>query len=104
MPNNALAFRPAADVLAALGEAPPASPGARATEVWRDVDGRLEPTRVGVGLVGQEFTEIVGGPLKAGDLVVTSALIPHAGFLARAIAAHAAAPVVAPVPSLERQA
>ena len=81
VPNNALAFRPAADVLAALDEAPPLPRGARATAVWRDVDGRLEPTKVGVGLVGQEFTEIVGGPLKAGDRVVTSALIPHAGFL-----------------------
>ena len=81
VPNDALAFRPANDVLDALGERPPASSPAQVPTVWRDVGGRLEPTRVRVGLVGQQYTQLVGGALHAGDHVVTSALIPRAGFL-----------------------
>ncbi len=81
VPNNAIAFRPANDVLDALGETPPASRGPASPTVWRDVARRLVPVPVGIGLVGEEYTELVGAPLKAGDQVVTSALIPRASFL-----------------------
>ena len=80
IPNSALAFRPAPDILRAVGEAdtPPAIPDAdkaSARTVWRYDDGQFTPLVVKPGIASQQWTELVGGPLRPGDALITSAVI-----------------------------
>ena len=81
IPNNALSFHPSPDVLEAIGEREPA-PGTRSTsasdapitEVWEYDGKRFTPIAVRTGLADSGWTELVGGPLRSGDALVTSAM------------------------------
>jgi HlyD family secretion protein len=81
LPNQALAFRPGADVLGVLGqppEAPPTDSAARdptARRVWRFDGTQFTPVDVRIGLSDGQWTELVSGPLGDGDSVVTGASV-----------------------------
>jgi len=81
IPNRALAFRPAADLLRVLGQAPgsvPTDAVARdptARRVWQFDGTQFTPVDVRVGLADGQWTEVDSGPLRAGDSVVTSAAV-----------------------------
>ncbi len=85
VPNNALTFRPSATAFAAVGQDPPALDpprpeseqarrGARLAHVWKFENRRFIPIAVDVGVSDDFWTEIVGGPLQSGDVVVTDAV------------------------------
>jgi HlyD family secretion protein len=83
VPNLALRLRPTAGQLAALGATGGTTPAGSATgrgpkpaSVWRSVGSRFERVPVRVGLTDGAFTEILGGPLEAGDRVATAIAAP----------------------------
>jgi HlyD family secretion protein len=84
IPNSALSFRPPPDVLHAIGEdnvpppnqetQPSAEPGS-VVRVWL-YDGQFfTPISLRVGLSDDRMTEVLNGPLKVGDQLVTGATI-----------------------------
>jgi HlyD family secretion protein len=83
IPNSALSFRPPPDVLHAIGEnvaspnqeaQPSAEPGS-VVRVWQ-YDGQFfTPITLRVGLSDDRMTEVLKGPLKVGDQLVTGATI-----------------------------
>jgi HlyD family secretion protein len=84
IPNSALSFRPPPDVLHAIGEdnvpppnqetQPSAEPGS-VVRVWQ-YDGQFfTPITLRVGLSDDRMTEVLNGPLKVGDQLVTGATI-----------------------------
>jgi HlyD family secretion protein len=84
IPNSALSFRPPHDVLQALGEAEPSIPTdvtlpdgstAKSSDVWEYDGKRFTPIAVRVGLADDHWTELVGGSLRPGDTLVTSAVV-----------------------------
>jgi len=81
IPNGALAFRPAPDLLAAIGEVepPPASAAGGADGAVRAVweyDGRqFTPIAVRAGVADEGWTELVSGSIRPGDELVTGALL-----------------------------
>lgn len=82
IPNNALSFRPAADVLSAAAQTLPRGSTRESSfgtgtvrQVWR-YDGRhFSPVTVTTGLTDNEWTELVGSGVRAGDPLVTSASV-----------------------------
>jgi HlyD family secretion protein len=79
IPNGALAFRPTAEVLTALGE-PGLSPSREgrdqsAGDVWEYDGQRLTEIAVRVGLADDGWTELLSGPVRSGDALVTSAQV-----------------------------
>jgi HlyD family secretion protein len=81
IPNNALTFRPAPDLLKSLGQQEPAvtqqnpkdpRPG-RLARVWTFKDGRFEALTVRVGMANDSWTELLDGPVRPGDQLVTQA-------------------------------
>jgi HlyD family secretion protein len=94
IPNSALSFRPPPDVLHAIGEDnvpppsqethPSAEPGS-VVRVWQ-YDGQFfTPITLRVGLSDDRMTEVLNGPLKVGDQLVTGVTIrrsfPHIALL-----------------------
>lgn len=84
IPNSALSFRPSPDVLIAMGETSPSSglsaararaAGGEQAELWQYDGKRFTPIVVRVGLANDEWTELVDGMLRAGDSVVTNAVL-----------------------------
>jgi RND family efflux transporter MFP subunit len=84
VPNRALAFRPSPDVLAAGGQAeltlPRPNPGKDPTQgaeamVWKYERGSFVPIRVRIGVADERWTEIISGPVQAGDSLVTAATL-----------------------------
>jgi HlyD family secretion protein len=84
IPNSARSFRPPPDVLHAIGEdnvpspnqetQPSAEPGS-VVRVWQ-YDGQFfTPITLRVGLSDDRMTEVLNGPLKVGDQLVTGATI-----------------------------
>jgi len=84
IPNGALAFRPPPQVLQSLGE--PTAPvveastsrqdaDGRAAQVWRYDGSQFMPIAVRTGLADDGWTELVSGPLRSGDLLVTGASV-----------------------------
>jgi HlyD family secretion protein len=83
VPNSALAFQPSAGMLQVLGEtapfasdeAPiPGDDGARSPYVWM-YDGRhFAPVALQLGLADGQWTELLGGSIRPGDALVTSAV------------------------------
>jgi len=85
VPNNALTFRPSSAAFAAVDQDPPtldsprperepAHRGERVAHVWKFENRRFTPVAVQVGVSDDSWTEIIGGPLQAGDIVVTDAV------------------------------
>jgi HlyD family secretion protein len=85
IPNGALAFRPPPQVLRSLGEpnvlaATDATTRAQdgdgqAGQVWRYDGSQFMPVAVRTGLSDDGWTELVSGPLRSGDLLVTGASV-----------------------------
>ena len=77
IPSSALSFRPPPDVVEAMGERLPdsAANGADASrrQVWRFDGTMFTPVSVRVGLADDRWTELVEGPVRAGDALVTNA-------------------------------
>ena len=84
IPNGALAFHPPPQVLQSLGE--PTAPvveastsrqdgDGRAAQVWRYDGSQFMPIAVRTGLADDGWTELVSGPLRSGDLLVTGASV-----------------------------
>jgi HlyD family secretion protein len=81
IPNNALTFRPAVDLLKSLGQQEPPVPQQDSTDprpgrmsrVWMFKDGRFDALTVRVGLANDTWTELLEGPLRPGDRLVTQA-------------------------------
>jgi RND family efflux transporter MFP subunit len=85
IPNNALTFRPTANMLEAIGQEPPdlergpavtdqdRKPGVKAAYVWRFDGKRFVPIEVLTGLADERWTELVGGNVHPGELLVTNA-------------------------------
>jgi HlyD family secretion protein len=77
VPNAALRFQPvgaAAMQTAAAGEAPDAAAGA---VVWiRGEDGRPDPVRVALGRSDDSASEVIDGPLRAGQQVIIGTAVP----------------------------
>jgi RND family efflux transporter MFP subunit len=81
IPNNALTFRPPADLLKALRQQEPPVPQkdakdprpGRLTRVWTFKDGRFDAVTVRVGLANDSWTELLEGPVRPGDQLVTQA-------------------------------
>lgn len=71
IPNGAIAFRPTADVLAKLGER--VDTGETTTDVWEYDGKQLTAIPVRVGLADDSWTELLSGPIRSGDVLVTSA-------------------------------
>lgn len=81
VPNAALSFAPSTDLLELIAEtrvpAVPLRPEQRhSSHVWTYQDGVFSVVEVLTGSHDGQFTEIVDGPLRSGDRVVTSASPP----------------------------
>jgi HlyD family secretion protein len=82
IPNGALAFRPPPQVLQSLGEPGIAAETTSRTDgdgrvghVWRYDGSQFTPVAVRTGLADDGWTELVSGPLRSGDLLVTGASV-----------------------------
>ena len=78
IPNSALSFRPPSEVLTAIGEPEPAiahGAGQSLREVWEYDGKRFTPIEVHAGLADGGWTELLGGNVRAGDALVTSAAL-----------------------------
>lgn len=79
IPSNSLSFRPSPEVLKSIGQAPPPVPAASsadtatARQVWRYENGRFTPIDVRVGIADGQWTELVGGSIRPGEVLVTNA-------------------------------
>jgi HlyD family secretion protein len=81
IPNNAITFRPSADLLKSLGQQEPPVPQqdsndsrpGRVTRVWAFKNGRFDAVTVRVGLANDSWTELLEGPVRPGDQLVTQA-------------------------------
>jgi HlyD family secretion protein len=86
IPNGALGFRPPSSVLQALGETEPSSVEAathagdrntNARNVWTYDGRRFAPIAVHVGLADNQWTELLAGSIRPGDVLVTGAVLHH---------------------------
>jgi HlyD family secretion protein len=83
IPNTALSFRPPIDILKAQGSAATAETAShqdtpadqKAVEVWTYDGKRFNPLRILPGLADERWTELVGGPVHDGDMLVTTATV-----------------------------
>lgn len=81
IPNNAITFRPSPDLLKSLGQQEPPVPQqdskdprpGRLARVWMFKDGRFDAVTVRVGLANDSWTELLEGPVRPGDQLVTQA-------------------------------
>jgi HlyD family secretion protein len=83
VPNRALAFRPAPDVLRATGQTEMQLPRpdaendptkGRQAIVWKYERGMFVPIDVRIGIADERWTEILAGSIQPGDQVVTDAV------------------------------
>ena len=82
VPNAALSFNPPADMLEMIGElhVPTVSlptHAERSLHVWTYDSGGFTRIEILAGDHDAQFTELVDGPLRPGDRVVTSASVPE---------------------------
>jgi len=73
IPDGALQFQPPPDVLTALGES--GTPAPSVPTVWKFDGTRLIPITVRAGLSGDGWTELLSGPIRSGDTLVTGAVV-----------------------------
>ena len=76
VPAAALRFAPTDEVLAALGEEPPAAGSAPRNRTLWIYDGGLHPIRVTPGATDGTYTEIMAGSVAEGATVATRAALP----------------------------
>nr|WP_310522481.1 efflux RND transporter periplasmic adaptor subunit [Polymorphobacter sp.] len=69
IPNAALSFKP--EGFKPQRNPPGTTPQPDMVTVFAEVGGKPEARRVRVGASDADFTEVVGGPLKAGDTIIT---------------------------------
>lgn len=85
VPNNALSFRPPPAMLERTGqadltvrseasEAAPRDRNTHVSQVWRFENNKFVPLDVLTGLSDDRWTEVISGPVKAGDQLVTNAV------------------------------
>ena len=85
VPNNALSFQPSTAAFAAVSQDPPTLDGprpapeqerrgVRRAHIWRFENRRFIPVAVEVGVSDDFWTELVSGPLQAGDVVLIDAV------------------------------
>ena len=84
VPNGALAFRPPAEVLQALGEVEPRLPPSplhtnaekeAPSEVWEFDGQQFTPIGVRAGLADNGWSELLSGSIRPGDALVTGAAL-----------------------------
>lgn len=80
IPNAALSFVPSPSVLAAAREKEPPLPlaanqSSNSVRVWAYDGTEFTPIQIGTGLTGDEWTELLSGPLEPGATLVTNASI-----------------------------
>jgi hypothetical protein len=84
IPNGALAFRPPAEVLHALGEVEPRLPKSpteanegepTTSEVWEFDGQQFTPIGVRAGLADNGWSELLSGSIRPGDALVTGAAL-----------------------------
>jgi HlyD family secretion protein len=82
IPNNALTFRPSADVLKTIGQPEPSLDsviagedelGMKARAVWTFDGKRFTPIKVTAGLADDQWAELLKGDVRAGDRLVIRA-------------------------------
>ena len=84
IPNKALAFRPSAEAFAEVDQDPPildpprlprekSNSGIRQAHVWKFENRRFVPIAVEAGLADDNWTELVEGQLRPGDVLLTAA-------------------------------
>ena len=84
IPNKALAFRPSAEAFAEVDQDPPildpprlprekSNSGIRHAYVWKFENRRFVPIAVEAGLADDNWTELVEGQLRPGDVLLTAA-------------------------------
>jgi HlyD family secretion protein len=95
IPNNALSFRPDPGMLKRTGQAEPqpdptgpsgtvdADRRRRIAHVWRYDNNRFTPVTVEIGVADDQWTELLSGPLRPGDQLVTRAVVARQGQSAR---------------------
>jgi HlyD family secretion protein len=76
VPNSALAFAPPPKIELRFPPPPPSPPGAPIGRVWVLANGDPQPRDITLGLSDDRITQVVSGPLREGDAVITSALVP----------------------------
>lgn len=85
VPNNALSFRPPPAMLERTGQADltvrngagevaSSDRNAHVSQVWRFENNKFVPLDVLTGLSDDRWTEVISGPVKAGDQLVTNAV------------------------------
>lgn len=85
VPNNALSFRPPPAMLERTGQADltvrsdagevaSGDRNAHVSQVWRFENNKFVPLDVLTGLSDDRWTEVISGPVKAGDQLVTNAV------------------------------
>ena len=82
VPNTALNFMPVGTAESAQSGNPPltsSAASARARRIWVIAGGRLQARDVTLGLSDGRFTQVVAGPLRAGEHVVTGAIVKTNG-------------------------
>jgi HlyD family secretion protein len=87
VPNAALRWQPPADLVVAEANAATDAAAAgkgrgKQATVWVPTGGKLRPVAVDIGLSDGVYTEIVGGPLQAGDAVAVGIDTSAAGNVA----------------------
>jgi HlyD family secretion protein len=85
LPNNALSFRPSPALLERTGQEDlvvhgtgsqnaPGDRKAHVSQVWRFENNKFVPVDVVTGLADDRWTELISGPVQAGDQLVTNAM------------------------------
>jgi HlyD family secretion protein len=75
VPNTALAFTPLPKVESRFPPLRPSRTGPRIGRVWVMQSDVIKPRDVALGLSDGRMTQVVSGPLRAGDIVITGALV-----------------------------
>jgi HlyD family secretion protein len=90
IPNGALAFRPSSAVLQALRETEPSVVEAathagdrntNARNIWTYDGRRFAPVAVHVGLADNQWTELLDGSIRPGDVLVTGAALHRRSWI-----------------------
>jgi HlyD family secretion protein len=76
VPNTALSFSPPPRIESRFPPPPQSPPPTHIGRVWVLVNGNPEPRDIELGLSDDRVTQVVSGPLREGEEVITSAFVP----------------------------